>query len=60
MSTEENKNSFEWVYYVLGLLTGMLAVIAVTTSFGWVLLGGILGLIFAGVFLNGIVKGREY
>lgn len=60
MSTEENKNSFEWVYYVLGLLTGMLAVIAVTTSFGWVLLGGILGLIFGGVFLNGIVKGREY
>ncbi|MEE1946517.1 hypothetical protein VRU48_15435 [Pedobacter sp. KR3-3] len=60
MSTEENKNSFEWVYYVLGLLTGMLAVIAVTTSLGWILLGGILGLIFAGLFLNKIVKGREY
>lgn len=60
MSTEENKNSFEWVWYVIGLLTGMLAVVAVTTSFGWVLLGGIFGLIFAGVFLNKIVKGRQY
>ena len=60
MSTQENKNSFEWVWYVVGLLTGMLAVIAVTTSFGWVLLGGILGLIFAGLFLNNIVKGRHY
>ncbi|TCC93836.1 hypothetical protein EZ428_03440 [Pedobacter frigiditerrae] len=60
MSTEENKNSFEWVWYVIGLLTGMLAVLAVTTSFGYVVLGGILGLIFAAVFLNKIVKGREY
>jgi len=60
MNTEDNKNSFEWVWYVLGLLTGMLSMLSVTTGFGWVLLGGILGLIFAGVFLNKIVKGREY
>ncbi len=59
MSTE-NKNSFEWVWYVLGILAGMLAVIAVTPSFGWVLLGGIIGLIFAAFFLNKIVKGRHY
>jgi hypothetical protein len=60
MSTEDNKNSFEWVWYVIGLLTGILAVLAVTTSFGYVLLGGIIGLILAGLFLNNIVKGREY
>jgi len=60
MNTGENKNSFEWVWYVIGLLTGMLAVLAVTTSFGYVVLGGILGLIFAAIFLNKIVKGREY
>jgi hypothetical protein len=60
MSTKENKNSLEWIWYVLGLLTGMLAVSAVTLSFGWVVLGGILGLIFAGLFLNNIVKGRHY
>ncbi|MDQ7949256.1 MAG: hypothetical protein REI78_05565 [Pedobacter sp.] len=60
MDNNENKNSFEWVWYVLGLLTGMLAVISVTSSLGWILLGGILGLIFAGLFLNNIVKGRHY
>jgi hypothetical protein len=60
MNTNENKNSFEWVWWILGLVTGMLAVLSVTTSFGWVLLGGILGLIFGGVFLNSIVKGRHY
>lgn len=60
MSTEENKNSFEWVWYVLGLVAGILAVLAVTTSFGYLLLGGIIGLILAGMFLNNIVKGRHY
>ena len=60
MSTEGTKNSFEWVWYVIGLLTGMLSVIAVTTNFGYILLGGIGGLIIAGLFLNNIVKGREY
>ncbi len=60
MENSENKNSFEWVWYVIGLLTGMLSVIAVTTSFGYVLLGGIGGLIIAALFLNNIVKGREY
>lgn len=59
MSTE-NKNSFEWVWYVLGAVTGMLAVIAVTTNIGWLLLGGIIGLIIASLFLNNIVKGRQY
>ncbi|SFH13399.1 hypothetical protein [Pedobacter insulae] len=56
----ENKNSFEWVWYVIGLLTGMLAVAAVTFHIGYIFLGAIAGLIFAGIFLNSIVKGREY
>lgn len=60
MSTEGNKNSFEWVWYVIGLLAGILAVAAVTLHFGYILLGGIIGLIMAGLFLNNVVKGREY
>jgi hypothetical protein len=60
MSTEETKNSFEWVWYVIGLLTGILAVGAVTFHIGYLFLGGIIGLILAGLFLNNIVKGREY
>jgi hypothetical protein len=60
MSTPVNKNSFEWVWYVLGALAFVLAFSAVTTNIGYLLLGAIIGLIFAGVFLNKIVKGREY
>lgn len=60
MSSEENKNSFEWVWYVMGMLTGMLAVAAVTFHIGYMFLGAIIGLILAGMFLNNIVKGREY
>lgn len=59
MSTE-NKNSFEWVWYVLGMLTGVLAVFAVTSHIGWLFLGAIIGLIFAALFLNNLVKGRHY
>lgn len=60
MNTQETKNSFEWVWYVIGLLTGILAVAAVTLHIGYLFLGAIIGLIIAGVFLNNVVKGREY
>lgn len=60
MNTQENKNSFEWVWYVLGMLAFVLATIPVTTSFVALLVAAIAGLIFAGVFVNKIVKGREY
>lgn len=59
MSTE-TKNSFEWVWYVVGLLAGVLAVSAVTLHIGYLFLGGMIGLLLAGLFLNNIVKGREY
>jgi hypothetical protein len=60
MSTQENKNNFEWVWYVLGMVTGILAVLAVTTNFGYILLGAIVGVILAALFLKNVVKGRHY
>ncbi len=60
MENSENKNSFEWVWYVVGLLAGILAVSAVTLHIGYLFLGGMIGLLLAGLFLNNIVKGREY
>jgi hypothetical protein len=60
MIKEENNNSLDWVYYVLGLIFGILTAVIVTGSFGGAILGGIIGFIFGAIFLNGIVKGRQY
>lgn len=60
MTTQNNNTSFDWVYYVLGLIFGILTAVIITGSFGWAILGGIAGFIFGAVFLNAIVKGREY
>ena len=59
MIKEEN-NSLDWVYYVLGLFFGILTAAIISGSFGWSVLGGIIGFIFGAIFLNGIVKGRQY
>jgi hypothetical protein len=60
MIKEEKEKSFDWVYSVLGLFFGILTGAIITGSFGYSLLGGIIGLIIASLFLNKIVKGRSY
>lgn len=57
---KEDNNSFDWVYYVMGLFFGILTAVIVSGSFGAAILGGIIGFIFGAIFLNGIVKGRQY
>lgn len=57
---KEDNNSFDWVYYVMGLFFGILTAVIVSGSFGAAVLGGIIGFIFGAIFLNGIVKGRQY
>jgi len=60
MINEENKASFDWVYYVLGLFFGVLIGAIISGSFGYSLLGGLIGFIISALFLNKIVKGRKY
>jgi len=60
MSTSENKNNFDWVWYVIGMVAFVLAFSAVTLHIGYLFLAAIIGLIFGGVFLNKVVKGRQY
>jgi uncharacterized transporter YbjL len=60
MTNEENKASFDWVYYVLGLFFGILVGAITTGSFGSSILGGIIGYIIAALFLHNLVKGRKY
>lgn len=60
MNTEESTQNFNWVYYVLGALAGLLTTAAVTGSFFPSILGAIVGWIISALFLNKIVKGRSY
>lgn len=60
MSNQENKNNFDWVYYVMGLFFGLVTGIIVTGSFGYAVLGAFLGFLTGGFFLNVLVKGRTY
>jgi hypothetical protein len=60
MIKQESKQSFDWVYSVLGVITGILTFWVVSGSFLWAIAGGIIGLILSSLFLNKIVKGRSY
>ncbi len=61
MSIQENSsNNFNWLYYALGLIFGVLTAIIITQNYIYAIVGGILGLLSAGLFLNALVKGRKY
>ena len=60
MSNTENNSNFDWVWYVIGMITFVLAFMAVTFKFIYLLIGAILGFIFGAFFLHKIVKGRIY
>jgi hypothetical protein len=54
---EEEKN-YDFVYYLLGLVTGVFTGAILDVGMIWALVGGVLGLLSAGLFLNVLVKGR--
>lgn len=61
MNTQENSNNnFNWLYYLLGLVCGVATAVVITHSYIYAFVGAILGLLTAGLFLNVLVKGREY
>jgi len=60
MIKEESKQSFDWVYSLLGVITGVLTFAVVSGSILWSIAGAIVGLIVANLFLHKVVKGRTY
>jgi len=59
MKHQEEEKSYDFVYYLLGLVTGVFTGAILDVGMIWALVGGVLGLLSAGLFLNAIVKGRE-
>lgn len=62
MSTQQENNdtNFNWLFYALGVVFGLLTAFVVTQDIVITLVGGVLGFLTAGLFLNKIVKGRKY
>jgi hypothetical protein len=55
----EEERSYDYLYYVVGLVAGMFTGAVIEKGFYWVVAGGVLGLLSAAFFLNVLVKGRE-
>jgi len=47
------------LYYLVGLLTGLFIGVVIDMGLAWIVALGITGLLFAGFFVNALVKGRE-
>lgn len=55
---EEEEKSYDYIYYLIGLLSGLFTGIVIDTNFILIPILGIVGLLFAGFFLNVFVRGR--
>ena len=55
-NTEEK--SYDYLYYLVALLTGLFVGGIIDKGLGWIVVGGVLGLLSAAFFLNILVKGR--
>ena len=58
---EEKKEevNFNALYYLVGLLSGLFTGAVLGVGYIWVLVGGVLGLLTAALFLSVLVRGRE-
>jgi hypothetical protein len=55
---EEEKDNLDFVFYIVGLLSGMFIGLILDKGFTWIFVGGVLGLLTAAFFLNILVRGR--
>ena len=55
---EEAKN-FDFLYYIIGLATGVFTGAILDVGMIWALVGGVLGLLSTALFLKIFVKGRQ-
>ncbi|RWY52419.1 hypothetical protein [Mucilaginibacter gilvus] len=59
MSHHEEEKNFDYVYYLVALLSGAFVGAIVDRGFIWIPVGAILGLLSAGLFIKVLVSGRE-
>ncbi len=52
----KEEENFDYVYYLVGLLSGLFVGFILDKGFTWIPVGGVLGLLTAAFFLNVMVK----
>ncbi len=56
---EEEEKNYDFVYYLVGLISGMFTGAVIDMGMIWILVGGLLGLLTAAFFVKVLTKGRE-
>jgi hypothetical protein len=56
---ESEDRQYDYLYYVIGLLSGLFTGGILDVGIIYALIGGVLGLLTAAFYLNVLVKGRE-
>jgi hypothetical protein len=55
---KEEEKSLDFVFYLVGLVSGLFIGAIIEKGFTWIAIGGVLGLLTAGFFVTVLVKGR--
>ena len=55
---EEDIRQYDYIYYLVGLMSGFFVGVILDKEFIWIPVLGLVGLLFAGFFLNVFVRGR--
>ena len=56
---EEEAKKYDYLYYVIGLVFGMITGFVIDKSLIWIPIGGVLGLLTAAFFANVVSKSSE-
>jgi hypothetical protein len=59
MGAQEKDNQDYGIYFLLAAICGIATAWVITGSLLWIFIGALLGLLVAGLFVNGIVKGKR-
>ncbi|WPU94942.1 hypothetical protein SNE25_05330 [Mucilaginibacter sabulilitoris] len=55
---EEEEKSLDFIFYLVGLVSGLFVGAIIDVGFIWIPIGGVLGLLTAAFFVTVLVKGR--
>ncbi|MCR8561553.1 hypothetical protein KXD93_28115 [Mucilaginibacter sp. BJC16-A38] len=58
MTHHEEEKSYDYLYYLIGLLSGLFTGVVIDYTAILIPILGVVGLLFAGFFLNVFVRGR--